>query len=245
MNKNSWIALLFILLSLVACTTAETTPSPTPSSVTASPIITEKEVDVLDAIASTEINTASVQDCDRIFETSPWCGVVSSAWQVTRQEWVDLFPQAEFFVVKRMLFGDQFPKQRSILVVKQDGRTLSLNAGKAFEQLMEINNVVISEENQEAIGHALVLMYLPDYLENEIVFEGWQEGNWPAPLGLNYNYTVNVQTDIKEWGFEWLFWFHEGQLMAAQGRTVLNGEVDIQEDDFYPPPDNTLIYWKK
>ncbi len=209
------------------------------------PTMTEKEVEVVNSIDQTKINTTSVEDCDRIFDGYPWCGVVSSALQVTQPEWEDLFPRAEFYVVRRMLFGGEFPEQRNLLVIKQDDQTLSLDPGRAFEQLININEIVTTEENRETISRALVLMYLPDYLESTIEFSDWRGGNWPAPGRGDYNYAINVQTSIKRWQFSWFFWFYEEQLITAQGRVVLDEEVGFQEDDIYPPSKDILTYWRK
>lgn len=207
--------------------------------------MSEKEVDVLNAVAQTKINTTSVEDCSRIFDGYPWCGVVSSALQITQPEWEALFPQAQFFVVKRTLYSEDFPEQRNLLAITQDDQALTLDPGRAFEQLMNMNEVVITEENRETIGRALVLMYLPDYVESTIEFSDWRNGNWPAPLGLQYNYAIDVQPSIKNWQFSWVFWFDNGELRGAQGRVILEEEIDLQEDGLYPPSESILTYWRK
>lgn len=227
---------LFLLAMLISAILIGCQPIPT---------MTEKEEEVLNTIAQTKINTTSVEDCNQIFEGYPWCGVVSSALQVTQPEWEELFPQAQFFVVKRRLYSEDFPEQRNLLAITQDDQALSLDPGRAFEQLMSMNEVVTTEENRETIGRALVLMYLPDYVESTIEFSDWREGNWPAPGRGDYNYTLNVQTSIKQWQFSWFFWFYEDQLIAAQGRIILEEEIDLQEDGLYPPSESRLTYWRK
>lgn len=203
--------------------------------------LTKAEIVAHDIAQSGGQFTASFSNCLEILENEPSCVVIRTGIQVSRPEWEALFPQAEFYLVKYDLDRGETVerKQGNLLVVEQDGQRLSLFPDRMFEQLLETNRIVITSQNQEQVARALVLMRLPDYLENDIVFSNWREGEW---AGYHFNYALNVWTEINGLEFEWGFWFDNEQLLRAQGFLVRNSVGDYINVSVMSPSPDTLIY---
>ena len=188
--------------------------------------------------------TASFSNCLEILENEPSCVVIRTGIQVSRPEWEALFPQAEFYLVKYDLDRGETVqgRQGNLLVLEQDGQRLSLFPDRMFEQLLETNHIVITDQNQEQVARALVLLRLPDYLGNEIIFCDWREWEGPCIYDIPFNFAIDVWTEINGLKLEWVFMFHEQKLLAAKGFIIENGVGDYVDSEVSTPSREILTY---
>ena len=100
-------------------------------------------------------------------------------------------------IVRTVIYGGEVPFRRNMLLVPHDGDRYG---PVSFHQLLEANGVEVSEENYEAIAKSHVLMMLPDFIEYEVRFLDWEEGDWPSTIRKNFNYRMAIWTELG--GFE-------------------------------------------
>lgn len=191
--------------------------------------------------------TFSTDDCGEVYKTQGWCSVVKSAVRVTRPEWEELFPQAEFFVVKRDVYGGELVRQHNMLIVEQDGQRYN---ARSFRNLLKASGVTdINDDNRELIAKSFALMALPDYLAEEIVFSDWREGSWNSSTRLNHNYQLMAWTKLMGLKTVWRFTFYEGRLIEAQGgllETKVGDYIDVPLNRLPPPSlEDLSYYWGK
>jgi hypothetical protein len=189
--------------------------------------------------------TSSPASCNEILKVEPWCGVITSAVQVSSPEWEELFPTTDFYIVRRVLYGGEIPFQRNLLVVEQDGNKYGV---ESYQRLLDLNNVEVSSENREIIAKSIVLMMLPDFIEYEVRFATWEEGDWPSRIRANYNYSLTLWTQLGGYEMRWLFLFYEGELLTALGWVVDEGIGDyvaIPREGPRPPSPEDFEYWNK
>ncbi len=230
-------------------TTAETIPlagaTVEPGTQTAtsapSPTLTKEEVLAQTLAQSGGQFTSSVGECSEILKTEDWCGVIKGTVRIIRSEWKVLFPEIEFYVVRRDLYGGEFVQQRNLLIVEHDGQRYTADT---FDRLLKANGVItITNENRELVAKAFALMTIPDYLEEEIVFTEWEKGDWPASFGERYNYRLTAWTRILGLRPRWNFIFRDGRLREADGG-VLEYQVGdyIDVPNLMPPSRDAFLY---
>ncbi len=182
-----------------------------------SPTLTKEEVLAQTLAQSGGQFTSSVGECSEILKTEDWCGVIKGTVRIIRSEWEELFPETEFYVVGRDLYGGEFVQQRNLLIVEHDGQRYTADT---FDRLLKANGVItITNENRELVAKAFALMTIPDYLEEEIVFTKWEEVDMPQAR-YPYNYCVDVWTKIEGLEAIWCFVFRNGQLKISSGPFV-------------------------
>jgi hypothetical protein len=88
-----------------------------------------------------------------------------------------LFPDTEFFLIKRIADGggDQ-THQSNLLVIEQAGQRYT---PQTYDLLLKANNIVVTAEDRERIAKAWALMTIPDYLGEAVTFTTWEIN--PAP----------------------------------------------------------------
>jgi hypothetical protein len=223
-------------------TTPTPGPSPTPSP---TPTMAPWEVEVLERMQRLPYGAASDRECREVFETYNSCYVYRYARHITRLEWETVFPRSTFYLVKYDQYGGEFVEHHNWLAIKKASSYLSRDD---FQLMLELEQVVITDENRETVARAFVLMSLPDYLDEEIVFSDWEEGSWPAGFGLYYNYAITAWTKIQGLKFQWYFLFDEEGLLSVDGfapeRNV--GEyIDVPFEELPVPSRQRLKYWRK
>jgi len=215
------------------------TPEPTPT-------LTREEEIGKELAESGGQFTASAGNCGKILETEDWCSVVEDVVRITRPEWGELSPETEFFVVKRVVHGGEYPQQHNMLVIEQDGQHYT---AETFDRLLEANGITeITDENRELVARALVLMTLPDYLEEEITFSELVEGDWPAPLGFRYNYALTVWTKMQGLSIGYHFLFDQGRLRMIRGIVGARNTgdyIDVSLEELPGPSKDSMThsYW--
>jgi hypothetical protein len=188
--------------------TPTATPGPTPT-----PTLTAEELLARELMEPRGQVTFSADDCSEILETESWCSVIESAKPITRPEWEELFPQADFFSVRVDVYGGESSRYRNWLIVEQDGQRYTADT---FDRLLAANGVTeITDENRELVAKAFALMTIGDYLEAEIVFTGWMEVDWWARTG-RMNYGLTAWTEIQGLKVNWGFMFKDNQLREAR-----------------------------
>ena len=218
------ILLVIVLAVLLACTTE-----------TVSTLTREEEL-VIEMQHNSSQSASSPDQCGKILRTEPWCSVVKSAVRITRPEWEELFPHTEFYVVKRDVYGGEFgQQQRNLLIVEQDGQRYT---AETFDKLLAANDITITDANLERVAKAFALMTLPDYLEEDIVFTEWAEGDRPGRFGKRYNYSATVWAKIQGLRTQWFFRVEDGYLrdvLRLQSEYHVGDYIDIPFEELSPP----------
>jgi hypothetical protein len=180
-NQNAPLAATSTVPAVVASAIPQSTPAATSIPAAAS-TMTADEQRVMDIILSSSPQfTTSSGDCFRILHSEPWCSVVQDARQITRPEWVELFPQTKFFLAAAKSVGGETSTTHNLLVIEQNGQRYQ---AETFDSLLEVNQIVITEQNRELVAKAFALITLKDYLEEQIDFTDWQAGKWESGYTL-------------------------------------------------------------
>ena len=208
----------------------------------------EQEV-VVETQRRAPVGASSPEECEEIFETAGKCDVILTAERITRPEWDELFPRVKFYLVKYDVYENTYPRnppfRRSALIIKEWGDYLSR---EDFNLMLDWDQITVTDENRELVARTFVLMSLPDYLDEEIVFSGWEEGSWPSDINKPYNYAITSWTKIQGLKIQWLFIFHEGNLLTAWGEVIehnVGDYIDVPFEELPPPLYTTLEYWRK
>ncbi len=209
--------------------TPTATPGPTPT-----PTLTAEELLARELIEPRGQVTFLADECSEILETEPWCVVVDSATRITRPEWEDLFPQADFFLVK-VQYKPQFGHDAhwgNWLIVEQDGQRYTADT---FDRLLAANGVTeITDENRELVAKAFALMTIGDYLDADVVFTKWEEGEWEGEY--TYDHYLKAWTEIQGLEIWWWFVFEDNHL-----RIVTRGGIaEYHVGDYIDVPFWTL-----
>ncbi|MBP7686568.1 MAG: hypothetical protein KA765_01610 [Thermoflexales bacterium] len=205
-----------------------------PSSPETEPTMTAEEQQAVEEVKRNNPQSASSPDqCPTILQTQPWCSLIGSAKRITRPEWEELFPQTQFFLVPYTLIAQESRQLRHVLVIEQDGQRFS---AESFDQLLNTNNITITDSNRELVIKAFVLTTLADYLEQDVTFSNWTQGDWPGSLGRRFTYSLTVWTKIQGLRMKWFFAFENNRLWLA--RRLL--EIDYHIGDYIDVPFEVL-----
>ncbi len=249
-----------LLTAFVEWGTVEPSPTPPPPPLTLTalakmgtviptPTMTAKEQALVTEMQHDNPQSASSFDgCDAILKTYPWCDVFTYATHITRPEWKALFPDANFSLVEYNLYGrgESGAQNHHVLIAEQWGDRLRFE--KDFQLLMGLNHIRVTDENRELVAKAFVLTALSDYLAEDIVFSDWEEGSWPGPVRLRYNYSITAWTEIQGLEIEWVFLFDKEGLLGAEGFVVesnIGDYIDVPFNRLPPPSHENLTYWRQ
>lgn len=184
----------------------------------------------------------SISDCGDNLALEP-CSLIQSVERITRSEWEQLFSHTDFYIIRTITYTDDVPYQHNLLLVRNDKDGY---VPVSIPQLLNVNGVVISAENYEAMARSLVMMELPDFIEYEVRFLDWEEGSWPSPIRMSFNYRMIAWTQLGGFKIQYYFLFHEGQLLGAEGR-ILDEEygdfITIPLEGPRAPSSESLTYW--
>jgi hypothetical protein len=183
---------------------------------------TEEEALFQEIVRDSPQATTNGSDCGKILETEPWCSVVLTVTRVTRPEWTGLFPTTKFFLVKRNRLGQETGVQRNWLIAKQNGQQFT---AETFDQLLTTNGIAIADTNREKVIKAFVLMTLADYIEQDITFSDWTQGDWPAIFKRRFTHSITVWTKIQGLRMKWFFAFENNRLWLASPLLEINYHI--------------------
>ena len=124
--------------------------------------------------------------------------------------------------MKRNLIGQETGVQRNWLIAKQNEQQF---IAETFDQLLTTNGIAIADTNRERVIKAFVLMTLADYLEQDIIFSDWTQGDWPASLGRRFTYSITVWTKIQGLRMKWFFAFENNRLWLASPLLEINYHI--------------------
>jgi hypothetical protein len=154
---------------------------------------------------------------------------------ITKPEWRKLFPETDFYLVDfrsyrsfEMLLPHEAQESsvsRSVLGWQDEQAYRS----GTFDQLLEINGVVITDTNREVVARAFALMSIPSYLGREVRFLEWHAVD-PETYRHEYSHYLRAWTEI--WGceVEWYFLFKNQQLSTV---SRLGGSCYLSEHGTY------------
>jgi hypothetical protein len=224
-------------------------PSPTDSGPTPTPTMTQWEQAVVEQVRrSRPLGASSLEECEKLFETTTGCDLILTARHITRPEWDELFPWTVFYLVRYDEHVNTYPRhppsRHNTLVIHDWGDYLSR---EDFHRLLGGHQVMVTDENRELVARAFVLVSMPDYLEGEIVFSDWEEGSWPSDWAGPYSHRVTVWTKIQGVRMQWYFLFDDKGLLSAKGGIVEYNVGDYIDVPFerLPLERLDLEYWRK
>ncbi|CAG0937731.1 hypothetical protein TFLX_06681 [Thermoflexales bacterium] len=219
-------------IALATDTIARPTSAPTIAPASES-TMTAEERKVMEDVKSinAQSEATSPDQCSAILQTQPWCSITDSAKRITRPEWEKLFPRTQFFLVSYTLIGRETRLARHVLVIEQNGQRYK---AETFDQLLAVNQLVITEQNRELVAKAFALMTLADYLEQEIDFTDWQAGKWQGHY--TYDHYLKAWTKIQGIEFWWWFKFENEQLRVV----TRDGVSDYHLGNYSDVPLQTL-----
>jgi hypothetical protein len=195
-----------------------------------------KEEKAIQAVEQGDPQSAdSPEECMEILETQPWCSIVKSAKHIERPEWTELFPSTEFYLVAYDLLGGEFQQSHNVLVVEQNGQRYR---AETFDNLLDTNQIILTDQNLELVSKALALMTLEDYLDQEVVFTDWQAGRWEGRF--TYDHYLKAWTKLQGIEFWWWFTFEDGQLKYVTRDGIsdyhIGDYIDVSEMTLPLPP---------
>ena len=156
----------------------------------------------------------SPEECIEILETQPWCTITKSAKRIEYPEWTELLPFTEFYLVAYDLIGGEGKQSRNVLVIEQNGQSYR---AETFDDLLDVNQIVVTDQNRELIAKAFALMTLADYLGGTVDFTQWENVSLSRPARHAYNYHLMALTEIGPIEVDWWFVFSEDHLEIASG----------------------------
>ena len=160
---------------------------------------------------------------------------------ITRTEWNELFPNTHFYLIASRVMESPENNvygyhQSYFIIAQQDGHRYKI---ERFDQLLDANNIVISDANRELVARSFALMALANYLEREVVLSNWKQVNWPSGRsGMQYNYGLAAWTKIQGRQIEVAFAFYEGRLGIAGWFFSENNTGDYVDE---PPPRSVAL----
>jgi hypothetical protein len=190
---------------------------------------------------STGIPVPDGANCSQYLWTKP----------ITRAEWTDLFPGARFYLLG---FNQMENWETNRLGRRRDYSVIARQGGQrytaqSFGSLLEANGLAaIGDGKRESVARAFALMTIPDYLEGEILFTKWEQGNWPSSIRLNYNFALTAWTELQGLTIRWQFIFYDGLFVGADGYVLEWGSgdyIDVPMEELPGPPRDGLIYWSR
>lgn len=191
MHNRSMAILIFLSLLLGAC----------------APLTKEEKVMRAVRQTNSQSEADSPGECTKILKRQPWCTVTKSVKRIERPEWTALFPSTEFYLVAYDLIGRESQQSHNLLFIEQDGRRYYV---ETFDNLLDANQIAITDQNRELVGKAFALMTLADYLDQEIVFTDWQSGRWEGRH--TFDHYLKAWTKIQGIEFWWWFTFEDDRL---------------------------------
>ncbi|MCP4539111.1 MAG: hypothetical protein GY832_18400 [Chloroflexi bacterium] len=234
--------------------TASATPAPTPT-------LTKREKAAA-AVGQEYSNYSPTRtECEQAFESGKVkaCVWPDSIQLIVRPEWKQLFLDTSFYVIGltgRYQEPEHDYYRRTRLVAWQDDQCYTADT---FNELLKVNDVVITAENRELVAKALVLMTLPNHIEDDVAFYDWrrEDGPWAAAKGSSdywyYNYRITVWTKIQ--GLESTWWFlfleedQEIRLRNATAGLLEYGVGDYTDISYeivpFPDVSRTYGFWGK
>ncbi len=189
-------------------------------------------------------SVTSPDECYEVMKTEASCSFTWYAAHITRPEWEALFPNTKFILAKSYLYGNEpGARRRNQLIIEHATSRYDLSD---FQRLLDANRIVVTDQNRELVAKAFVLMALPDYLDEDIVFSDWKEGSWPSEWWEPYNYTITAWTKIQGLKIRWRFLFREGRLPVVRGVIIeqnIGDYIDVSFRTLPPPSQEQLTYW--
>ena len=103
------------------------------------------------------------------------CMYAGSVQSVTRPEWEQLFPNAEFYLIRLDAYHPEneysdFSSRYKLLAWQNEKQY----DAKLFDQFLKANGIAITEENYELISQAFALMTLKEFITEDIIFTHWE-----------------------------------------------------------------------
>jgi hypothetical protein len=128
---------------------------------------------------------------------------------ITRTEWEKLFPDTSFYLLDLAGYDEVYGYDHRLrLVAAHSGHYYT---AETFDHLLAANGITrVTDENRELVAKAFALMTVPDYLEEEVVFTEWEEGEWQGEY--LYDHYLEAWTKIQGLEIKWWFVFEDGWL---------------------------------
>ncbi len=182
-------------------------------------------------------------ECSQIYKILNYCQVVASVTSVQAPVWQALLPRVNFFLVQAASFNRELEIVPDGAAMYLGWQVLAISDGKRygvdqFPALLDANSMTINDQNQEQVAQAAVLMTLPYYLDNEIVFSDAQEISIVSDI-RSFNYKITAWTRSHGVKIDYYFTFDGPELKGFEGQVtgIAVGEGFVPaESSFEPEP---------
>jgi hypothetical protein len=243
MNKSSFLSISYSLpFIFLLCATIGISACTPIDNFISTPTSTPTEADMVVAALQKYYHHHPFRDNQEICEQAviedklESCLSVSSIDRLNRPEWEQLLPDTHFYLLRTVFYSqisyEEEPDIDYEHFALQNGQ---LYTADTFDDLLDINNIRVTDENRELIAKTFALMTLADHLKDEVVFTGWEAGEWPQ-AAYPYNYCLIAWTKIQGLELEWCFVFKDDYLSIATGSSAIDSEVgDYIELDYMIP----------
>jgi len=189
-------------------------------------------------LQQTPVVQTEMQDCQGVLDNYPICQVLQHIQPIVRPEWQAVFPKTMFFAVDSVPIVNAGGSAaslapaagESLILARQDGKIYTF---KDFQELLRINNIVVTDQNQQPVMKAYILMTLGKRSADEVQFTGFEKADVPLVGSIKYTVRAFVWTKIQGLRLSYLFAFNRGNLVAARGslhESKQGDYVDIPEE---------------
>ncbi len=148
------------------------------------------------------------RNCHEYLSTNP----------VTREEWVTLFPKADFYLVEAKEIENLETNrngfvQENFIIVKQG---LDEYKDKDFDYLLRRNRITISDENLELVLRAFAWITAANYLNEDVSFSALQAVSYTTrQTDHPYNYHLTAVAGADRTELHWFFVIKDNALKIA------------------------------
>ena len=161
------------------------------------------------------------------------CSEYLSTDLVTREEWVTLFPEADFYLVETRRIENFETNmngfvQENFIIIKQGQQEYRDNT---FDKLLHDNQLIISNENLELVLRAFAWITAANYLKEDVSFSALQEVNFTEGQARHaYNYVLSAVTELDNIKLTWYFVIKDNTLKIV----TYQSPAPLQEYFFSP-----------
>lgn len=199
-----------MMLLLAGCITAPNLVSPGTKIGTVPPTDTSA-VTIEKALLSQPDTVKASDGCAELFKTRTYCFAVDSVTPLVRSEWTRLLPNTEFFLAKGVGVNREYLNVPDGAAYKTNYWIIAFQKGRMYEisqfpALLSANDIGVTEQNRSLVTRAFVLMALPYYIENDVVFLDSQTVDQKFDAE-QYNYETTVWTKLHGLQINYFFFF--------------------------------------
>jgi hypothetical protein len=143
------------------------------------------------------------------------CSQYLSTGLVTREEWVTLFPEADFYLVETRRIENYetvingFVQENFIIIQQGEQEYRDIT----FDKLLHDNQIIIGNENIELVLRAFAWITAANYLKEDLSFSALQEVSFTENQARHpYNFQLSAVTEFDNIQLNWYFVMENNRL---------------------------------